>query len=158
MHAIIAYSNSSWTIYSGNSINVDPTGSSSVYLAVVSHDTSARSAADWQYQIDITDGELAVNNDVVPAFISVSQNYPNPFNPSTSFDIQIPYKQQIRIKVISVTGKRITKIVNQTFGAGNWTFRRDGISESGKPVPSGQYFIVIEGYNFNRWLKSTLLK
>ena len=94
----------------------------------------------------------------MPAFISVSQNYPNPFNLSTSFDIQILNKQQIRIKVISVTGKRITEIVNQTFGAGNWTFRWDGISESGKPVPSGQYFIVIEGYNFQRWLKATLLK
>ena len=41
MHAIIAYSNSSWTVYSGSSINVDPTGSSSVYLAVVSHDINA---------------------------------------------------------------------------------------------------------------------
>jgi hypothetical protein len=155
MHAIIAYSNSSWTVYSGNSINVDPTGSSSVYLAVVSQDTSAN---DWYYQIDITDGELAVDNDIVPSFISVSQNYPNPFNPSTSFDVQIPHKQQIRIKVVSVTGKRIAEIANRTFGAGNWTFRWDGISESGKPVPSGQYFIVIEGNNFQRWLKATLLK
>ena len=155
MHAIIAYSNSSWTVYSGSSINVDPTGSSSVYLAVVSQDISAN---NWNYQIDITDGDLALDNDIMPAFISVSQNYPNPFNPSTSFDIQIPHKQQIRIKIVSVTGKRITEIVNRTVGAGNWTFRWDGSSESGSPVPSGQYFIVIEGYNFQRWLKATLLK
>jgi len=158
MHAIIAYSNSSWTIYSGNSINVDPTGSSSVYLVVVSPDTSARSSADWHYQIDITDGELAVDNDIVPASISVSQNYPNPFNPSTSFDIQIPHKQQIRIKVVSVTGKRVAVIANQTFSAGNRTFHWDSLSESGRPVPSGQYFIVVEGDNFQRWLKATLLK
>ena len=155
MHAIIAYSNSSWTVYSGSSINVDPTGSSSVYLAVVSQDISAN---NWNYQIDITDGDLALDNDIMPAFISVSQNYPNPFNPSTSFDIQIPHKQQIRIKIVSVTGKRITEIVNRTVGAGNWTFRWDGLSESGSPVPSGLYFIVIEGYNFQRWLKATLLK
>ena len=155
MHAIIAYSNSSWTVYSGSSINVDPTGSSSVYLAVVSQDINAN---NWNYQIDITDGDLAVDNDIVPAFISVSQNYPNPFNPSTSFDIKIPHKQQIRIKIVSVTGKRIAEIVNRTFGAGNQTFRWDGLSESGSPVPSGQYFIVIEGYNFQRWLKATLLK
>jgi hypothetical protein len=155
MHAIIAYTDNSWTVYSGNSINVDPTGSSSLYLAVVSQDTSAN---NWDYQIDITDGELAVDNNVVPVFISVSQNYPNPFNPSTSFDIQIPFKQQIRIKVMSVTGKRIAEIANQTLPAGNWTFRWDGISNSGKPAPSGQYFIVIEGDNFQRWLKATLLK
>ena len=155
MHAIIAYADNSWTVYSGNSINIDPTGSSSLYLAVVSQDTSAN---NWDYQIDITDGELAVDNNVVPAFISVSQNYPNPFNPSTSFDIQIPFKQQIRIKVMSVTGKRIAEIVNQTLPAGNWTFQWDGMSNSGKPASSGQYFIVIEGDNFQRWLKATLLK
>ena len=155
MHAIISYSNNSWTIYSGNSINVDPTGSSTIYLAVVSQDTSAD---NWDYQIDITDGELAVDNEAVPDLISISNNYPNPFNPSTSFDIQIPFKQQIRIKVISVTGKRIAEIANQTLPAGNWTFRWDGMSNSGKPAPSGQYFIVIEGDNFQRWLKATLLK
>ncbi len=155
MHAIIAYSNSSWTVYSGSSINVDPTGSSSIYLAVVSQDISAN---NWNYQIDITDGDLAVDNDIMPAFISVSQNYPNPFNPSTSFDIQIPFKQQIRIKIVSVTGKHIAEVVNRTFDIGNWTFRWDGLSESGNPVPSGQYFIVIEGTNFQRWIKATLLK
>ena len=155
MHAIIAYSNSSWTVYSGSSINVDPTGSSSVYLAVVSHDINAN---NWNYQIDITDGDLAVDNDIVPAFVSVSQNYPNPFNPSTSFDIQIPHKQQIRIKIVSVTGKRIAEIVNRTFGASNQTFSWDGLSESGRPVPSGLYFIMIEGDNFQHWIKATLLK
>jgi hypothetical protein len=155
MHAIISYSNNSWTIYSGNSINVDPTGSSTIYLAVVSQDTSAD---NWDYQIDITDGELAVDNEAVPDLISISNNYPNPFNPSTSFDIQIPFKQQIRIKVMSVTGKRIAEIANQTLPAGNWTFRWDGMSNYGKPAPSGQYFIVIEGDNFQHWLKATLLK
>ena len=155
MHAIISYSNNSWTVYSGNSINVDPTGSSTIYLAVGRQVTSAD---NWVYQIDITDGELAVDNEAVPDLISISNNYPNPFNPSTSFDIQIPFKQQIRIKVMSVTGKRIAEIANQTLPAGNWTFRWDGMSNSGKPAPSGQYFIVIEGDNFQRWLKATLLK
>ena len=155
MHAIISYSNNSWTVFSGNSINVDPTGSSTIYLAVVSQDTSAE---NWDYQIDITDGELAVDYEAVPDLISISDNYPNPFNPFTSFDIQIPFTQQIRIKVISVIGKHIAEIANQTLPAGNWTFRWDGMSNSGKPVPSGHYFIVIEGDNFQHWLKATLLK
>ena len=155
MHAIISYSNNSWTVYSGNSINVDPTGSSTIYLAVVSQDTSAD---NWDYQIDITDGELAVDNEAMPDLISISNNYPNPFNPSTSFDIQIPFKQHIRITVMSVTGKHIAEIANQTLPAGNWTFRWDGISNSGKPAPSGQYFIMIKGDNFQRWLKAILLK
>ena len=155
MHAIISYPNNSWTVFSGNSINVDPTGSSTIYLAVVSQDTSAE---NWDYQIDITDGELAVDYEAVPDLISISDNYPNPFNPFTSFDIQIPFTQQIRIKVISVIGKHIAEIANQTLPAGNWTFRWDGMSNSGKPVPSGHYFIVIEGDNFQHWLKATLLK
>ncbi len=122
---------------------------------MVSQDTSAN---NWDYQIDITDGELAVDNTVVPAFISVSQNYPNPFNPSTYFDIHIPFNQHIMITVMSVTGKHIAEIANQTLPAGNWTFRWDGISNSSNPAPSGQYFIVIKGDNFQRWLKAILLK
>jgi hypothetical protein len=59
---------------------------------------------------------------------------------------------------MSVTGKRIAEIANQTLPAGNWTFRWDGMSNPGKPAPSGQYFIVIEGDNFQHWLKATLLK
>ena len=59
---------------------------------------------------------------------------------------------------MSVTGKRIADIANQTLPAGNWTFHWDGISNSGKLAPSGQYFIVIEGDKFQRWMKATLLK
>ena len=101
MHAIISYDNNSWTVYSGNQINIDPTGSSSVYLAVVSQDTSGN---NWDYQIDVTDGELSIENASIPSSISVSQNFPNPFNPSTSFDVVLPYAQHLKIDILSING------------------------------------------------------
>ena len=55
MHAIISYEDNSWTVYSGNEINIDPTGASSVYLAIVSQDTSGN---NWDYQVDISDLSL----------------------------------------------------------------------------------------------------
>ena len=155
MHAIISYEDNSWTVYSGNEINIDPTGASSVYLAIVSQDTSGN---NWDYQVDISDGELSIEDQNIPSSISVSQNYPNPFNPSTSFNVEIPFQQHLRINIISVNGKRIRQIANKSYPEGNILFQWDGRTESGKLASSGQYFIVVEGDNFQRWINTTMLK
>ena len=155
MHAIISYEDNSWTVYSGNEINIDPTGASSVYLAIVSQDTSGN---NWDYQVDITDGELSIEDQNIPSSISVSQNYPNPFNPSTSFNVEIPFQQHLRINIISVNGKSIKQIANKSYPEGNILFQWDGRTESGKLASSGQYFIVVEGDNFQRWINTTMLK
>ena len=155
MHAIISYGDSSWTVYSGNEINVDPTGASSVYLAVVSQDTSGN---NWDYSVDITDGELVLEGQIFPNSISVSQNYPNPFNPSTSFNVEIPYRQHLRINIVSINGKHIRQITNKSYSAGSVIFQWDGRTKLGQPASSGQYFIVVEGNNFQRWINTTLLK
>ena len=155
MHAIISYEDNSWTVYSGNQINIDPTGASSVYLAIVSQDTSGN---NWDYQVDITDGELLIEDQNIPSSISVSQNYPNPFNPSTSFNVEIPFQQHLRINIISVNGKHIRQIANKSYPEGNILFQWDGRTESGKLASSGQYFIVVEGDNFQRWINTTMLK
>ena len=155
MHAIISYENNSWTVYSGNQINIDPTDAASVYLAVVSQDTSGN---NWDYQIDITDGELSLDSKSVPTAISVSQNYPNPFNPSTSFNIDIPYRQYLSIDIISISGKHIKQITNNIYEQGMKTFHWDGKTKYGKLASSGQYFIVVKGNNFQRWINATLLK
>ena len=119
MHAIISYDNNSWTVYSGNQINIDPTGSSSVYLAVVSQDTSGN---NWDYQIDVTDGELSIENASIPSSISVSQNFPNPFNPSTSFDVVLPYAQHLKIDIstheyICLTIDLLIPLLNKNFSS-----------------------------------------
>ena len=155
MHAIISYEDNSWTVYSGNEINIDPTGASSVYLAIVSQDTSGN---NWDYQVDISDGELSIEDQNIPSSISVSQNYPNPFNPSTSFNVEIPFQQHLRINIISVNGKSIKQIANKSYPEGNILFQWDGRTESGKIASSGQYFIVVEGDNFQRWINTTMLK
>ena len=155
MHAIISYENNSWTVYSGNQINIDPTDAASVYLAVVSQDTSGN---NWDYQIDITDGELSLENESVPTSISVSQNHPNPFNPSTSFNVDIPHRQHLSIDIISISGKHIEQITNKIYEEGIMTFHWDGRTKYGKLASSGQYFIVVKGNNFQRWINATLLK
>ncbi|MEC8838766.1 MAG: MXAN_6640 family putative metalloprotease [Candidatus Neomarinimicrobiota bacterium] len=155
MHAIISYENNSWTVYSGNQINIDPTSAVSVYLAVVSQDTSGN---NWDYQIEITDGELLLENEYIPTSISVSQNYPNPFNPSTSFNVEIPHQQHLSINIISIDGKHIKQITNKTHDQGIVTFHWDGRTKAGEYASTGQYFIVVKGDNFQRWINATLLK
>ena len=65
---------------------------------------------------------------------------------------------KLRINIISVNGKRIRQIANKSYPEGNILFQWDGRTESGKLASSGQYFIVVEGDNFQRWINTTMLK
>ena len=107
---------------------------------------------------DISDGELSLEGEYVPTAVSVSQNYPNPFNPSTSFNVNIPHRQRLSIDIISINGKHIKKITNNIHEQGIITFHWDGKTKYGELASSGQYFIVVKGIGFQRWINATLLK
>lgn len=62
-------------------------------------------------------------------------NYPNPFNPTTTIQFTLPIQSEIRIDILSVTGQKVTTLVNNTFKAG--THSRDF---DGSAFASGLYF------------------
>ena len=52
----------------------------------------------------------------------------------------------------------IRQITNKSYPSGSVIFKWDGRTKLGQPASSGQYFIVVEGNNFQRWINTTLLK
>lgn len=48
----------------------------------------------------------------LPTDVSVSQNYPNPFNPTTRIDYQLPTNSKVLIDLYSLTGEKITTLIN----------------------------------------------
>ncbi|MBL8006101.1 MAG: SBBP repeat-containing protein [Ignavibacteria bacterium] len=89
----------------------------------------------------------------VPEIFFLSQNYPNPFNPTTSIEFSLPENSFVKLKVIDITGKEVSNLVNENFSAG--TFRYEF---NGKNLPSGVYYYKLETGNFSQTKKMLLIK
>lgn len=93
----------------------------------------------------------------VPDKFDLSQNYPNPFNPTTNINFDIPVDGKVSIILYDITGKEVSKLVNEVKTAGYYT-----INFNGSNLSSGMYFyrIVAEGngQNFTTTKKMMLVK
>jgi hypothetical protein len=56
-----------------------------------------------------------------PETFVLTQNYPNPFNPSTKINYQLPVNAWVKIELYSITGQRISELVNTDQSAGAYT-------------------------------------
>ncbi|MEO6694675.1 MAG: T9SS type A sorting domain-containing protein, partial [Ignavibacteria bacterium] len=95
----------------------------------------------------------ALENEVivgVPSAYALSQNYPNPFNPTTKIDYDLPYDGNVSITLYDLTGREVSKLVNEAKTAGYYTLQFNASNLS-----SGMYFyrISAEG-NSNSFVTS----
>jgi N-acetylneuraminic acid mutarotase len=80
------------------------------------------------------------------AFIS---NYPNPFNNSTVVFLQLPERDEIRLKIYDVMGQEVGQIYQGKLLAGKHQFSI-AIEQIAKyPLSTGIYFIRLEGRKFS---------
>lgn len=61
----------------------------------------------------------------VPQEYALSQNYPNPFNPSTRISYSIPVASSVVLELYTVTGSKITTLVNTNQDAGYYSVDLD---------------------------------
>ncbi|HCA42818.1 MAG TPA: hypothetical protein DEP28_06145 [Bacteroidetes bacterium] len=88
-----------------------------------------------------------------PEGFTLSQNYPNPFNPSTKISFALPSAGKVTLKVYDVTGKLISKILNDKFTSGNYE-----VTFNASNLPSGVYFYKLESNNYSESKKMILIK
>jgi hypothetical protein len=88
-----------------------------------------------------------------PVAFRLGQNYPNPFNASTRFSFDVPFQSDVRIEIVSASGKRIRDLVRGTFPPGRHECTWDGRDEAGKDCGSGLYFGRMRAENFNQVVK-----
>ncbi|MBE2254574.1 MAG: T9SS type A sorting domain-containing protein [Ignavibacteria bacterium] len=83
------------------------------------------------------------------------QNYPNPFNPETKikFSIKNAGQSLVTLNVYDVTGKLISKILNDKFKSGNYE-----VTFNASNLPSGVYFYKLESNNYSESKKMILIK
>jgi len=70
-----------------------------------------------------------------PISFHLDQNYPNPFNSITTFSFSLHSSVFAHLSVYDILGRRVTTIVNEELGAGNYTHQWDA-----RGMASGVYY------------------
>lgn len=154
MHAIMKMNDDSYKILSGPSVNIDPIDIKSIYIAVVSQDTTVD---NWDFQLAFEDGEPGTGTPGPEEFL-LSDPYPNPFNVRLQFSVYMFGNTRLRVNVIDITGRRVAEIWNGTLKAGNHNLTWNGKLTSGSDAPSGVYMLVVAGKTTQEWKMITLVK
>ena len=154
LHAIMTYGDSAWTVWSGSPINVDPTDATQVYFVVVSQNDAG---SDFDYTLTFTDGEMSTEPEI-PLHFAVSNAYPNPFNPQTNINIDLAADQKVQVHIYDIQGRLVQTLYDGELNVGSHILTWDGSAMNGKAVPSGTYFVRLNGDGMESWQKVTLLK
>jgi hypothetical protein len=154
LHAIMSYGDSAWTVWSGNPINIDPTDAYQVYFVVVSQNDAG---SDFDYTLTFTDGEMSTEPEI-PLYFAVSNAYPNPFNPQTNINIDLAADQKVQVHIYDIQGRLVQTLYDGELNVGSHILTWDGSAMNGKAVPSGTYFVRLNGDGMENWQKVTLLK
>ncbi len=83
----------------------------------------------------------------------LAQNYPNPFNPATTIAFHIPEPDHVTIEIFSVSGQKISTLVNRSLPAG-----KHSVSFDGGNLVSGIYYYRIVSGSYSRTHKMLLVK
>lgn len=94
----------------------------------------------------------------VPTHYAVAQNYPNPFNPSTVIRYDIPETGQVSLIVYDITGREVSRLVNEVEPAGRYEVRFDAARVRNGGVASGVYFYTVRAGTFTQTRKMVLVK
>lgn len=89
----------------------------------------------------------------IPAKFDLLQNYPNPFNPSTKINYDLPYDAKVTLKIIDLSGREVSTLVNEFQMAGYYTFNFNSNNLS-----SGIYFYTLTSNDLVLTKKMLLLK
>ena len=76
----------------------------------------------------------------VPSSFELDQNYPNPFNPTTEIHYSVPVQAHVTLRIFSLTGQEIAKLVDGEQEAGYYVITWNSRNQADLPIGSGVYF------------------
>ena len=112
----------------------------------------------WGLRITYAAGLTGVDDDQLPAVLTLEGNHPNPFNPSTAILFALPQSGPVELSVFDLAGRRIAVLVNEVRRAGRHEAVWDGRDVTGRAVATGTYFYQLKTDNFSKTRKLMLLK
>lgn len=70
--------------------------------------------------------------------------YPNPFSSETSIKLICDKPSQVYICAFDASGKKVSELLNDSFGSGTRIYTWDGKSDKGQNLKNGIYFVQIQ--------------
>lgn len=86
------------------------------------------------------------------------QNAPNPFNPETMIGVDIPDSGKVSMCIFNTKGKKVRVLADEQKSAGFYRYYWDGKDDSGRQMPSGVYYCVVEINSHRSTKKMVMLK
>ncbi len=93
-----------------------------------------------------------------PEHNTVLNPFPNPFNRSVVITYRLGRPQRVQCSVMNVRGVVVFSHTVQHRTAGEHHFTWQGTDDSGHDLPSGVYFVVVQGEQFRHGAKVALVK
>lgn len=85
-------------------------------------------------------------------------NYPNPFNPETTIRYQIGNREHVSLIIYNALGQRVATLVDDIQEVGVHNVRWNGMTDSGRILPSGVYLYQLQTDSFSATRKMIMLK
>lgn len=88
----------------------------------------------------------------------LKQNFPNPFEHSTTINFSLNQSNIVKIDIFDIEGKLIKNLLNERMTEGQHNIIWNGNNNSGKALPTGNYFYKITVGNLTQSKMMILLK
>ncbi|MBN1165024.1 MAG: T9SS type A sorting domain-containing protein [Candidatus Krumholzibacteriota bacterium] len=148
----------------GNFLEMDRASIKREGLTYSFRDDSAAPGKEYIYRIILASGkdtEILFETEVVltPRLVfELEPNYPNPFNPLTTIAYTIPRRSPVTLDIFDISGRRITRLVDQVQKAGRYREEWNGFNQESRPVASGIYFYKLTAGKSSITRKMVLIK
>jgi len=83
---------------------------------------------------------------------------PNPFNPRTAVSFALAAPGRVRAEIYDIAGRRVSILADGVMGAGDHVLTWQGRDDGGRDVPSGVYFVRVDGPGVQTTLRAVLLR
>lgn len=129
-------------------------------------DVAVQSKATYQYRLsDVsTTGEVNIYDIIQvsmpdsPEITELDPPFPNPFNPQTKINYQLSDDSHVEVTVFDLMGRTVQILVNGQQSAGSYNLYWNGQDNTGNPMASGTYFILLKTAGEIKTQKAVLLR
>jgi len=119
--------------------------------------SSVTAATDSLFLIQAPVGVETIETAAPPRF-ALEANRPNPFNPATTIRFGVEKSGPVTLRIYSVKGSLVRRLVGASLPAGLHAVRWDGRDDSGRELSSGIYLYELQSGGRRVARKMSLLK